>query len=126
MFQGVIATYVALELSLLVLAVVGSLHVAGLFVAASALKLASALFMMVLSVMDHSRSPRPSILLNSYLFLTLLLDGAQARTLFLSSGGRPEITYSSIKVEMDQLGYQSAQSRGDERYIFSRRLLLAQ
>lgn len=94
--QGAIATYVVLELTLLVLAIVGSLHVTGLFVAASALKLAAALFMMVLSVMDHSRSPRPSILLNSYLFLTLLLDGAQARTLFLSSGGRPEITYSSI------------------------------
>lgn len=93
---GAIATYVVLELTLLVLAIVGSLHVTGLFVAASALKLAAALFMMVLSVMDHSRSPRPSILLNSYLFLTLLLDGAQARTLFLSSGGRPEITYSSI------------------------------
>ncbi|KAI3337286.1 putative ABC multidrug transporter [Xylariaceae sp. AK1471] len=93
---GAIATYVALELSLLVLATVGSLHITSLFVAASALKLASALFMMLLSVVDHSRSPRPSILLNSYLFLTLLLDGAQARTLFLSSGSRPEITYSSI------------------------------
>ncbi|KAI8624704.1 putative ABC multidrug transporter [Xylariaceae sp. FL1651] len=91
-----IATFVVLELSLLVLSVVGSLHVTGLFIAASALKLASALFMMVLSVVDHSRSPRPSILLNSYLALTLLLDGAQARTLFLSSGDRPEVTYSSI------------------------------
>ncbi|RYC64367.1 hypothetical protein CHU98_g1837 [Xylaria longipes] len=93
---GAIATYVGLELSLLVLSIVGSLQVTGLFVAVSALKLASALFMMVLSVVDHSRSPRPSILLNSYLFLTLLLDGAQARTLFLSSGDRPEIGYSSI------------------------------
>jgi hypothetical protein len=85
-----------LELSLLVLAAVGSLHVTSLFVAASALKLASALFMMVLSAVDHSRSARPSILLNSYLFLTLILDAAQARTLFLSSGGRPEMTYSSV------------------------------
>ncbi|KAI1421564.1 putative ABC multidrug transporter [Xylaria sp. FL1777] len=93
---GAIATYVALELSLLVLAIVGPLHVTSLFVAASALKLVSALFMMVLSVMDHSRSPRPSVLLNSYLLLTLLLDGTQARTLFLSSSARPEITYSSI------------------------------
>lgn len=85
-----------LELSLLILAIVGSLHVTSLFVAASALKLASALFMMAVSVIDHSRSPRPSVLLNSYLFLTLLLDGTQARTLFLSSSGRPEIAYSSI------------------------------
>ncbi|KAI0505431.1 putative ABC multidrug transporter [Xylaria bambusicola] len=93
---GAIATYVVLELLLLVLSTVGTLHVTRLFVAASALKLVSALFMMALSVIDHSRSPRPSVLLSSYLFLTLILDGAQARTLFLSSGDRPEITYSSI------------------------------
>lgn len=67
-----------------------------MFIAASALKLVAAIFMITLSVIDHSRSPRPSIVLNSYLFLTLLLDTAQARTLFLSSDGRPERTYSSI------------------------------
>ncbi|KAI1110785.1 putative ABC multidrug transporter [Nemania sp. NC0429] len=93
---GAIAIHAMLELSLLVLAVDGSLQVGGLFVAASALKLVSAFCMMALSGMDHSRSPRPSVLLNSYLFLTLLLDGAQARTLFLSSDGRLDITYSSI------------------------------
>lgn len=52
--------------------------------------------MIMLSVVDHSRSPRPSVLLNSYLFLSLLLDAAQSRTLFLSSGDKPELTYSSI------------------------------
>lgn len=52
--------------------------------------------MITLSLVDHSKSPRPSVLLNCYLFLTLLLDAAQARTLFLSSGDRPELTYSSI------------------------------
>lgn len=52
--------------------------------------------MIVLSLVDHSKSPRPSMLLNSYLFLTLLLDAAQARTFFLSSGDKPELTYSSI------------------------------
>ncbi|KAI0389430.1 putative ABC multidrug transporter [Xylariaceae sp. FL0594] len=93
---GAIGVYCVLELSLLVLATVGPLHVTGLFVAASALKLVSALFMMVLSAVDHSRSPRPSMLLNSYLFLTLLLDAAQTRTLFLSSRGRPELAYAGI------------------------------
>lgn len=67
-----------------------------MFIASSVLKLTSALFMVVLSVVDHSRSPRPSVLLNSYLFLSLLLDAAQSRTLFLSSGDRPELTYSSV------------------------------
>lgn len=52
--------------------------------------------MIVLSLLDHSKSPRPSMLLNSYLFLTLLLDATQARTFFLLSGDKPELTYSSI------------------------------
>jgi hypothetical protein len=67
-----------------------------MFLASSVLKLISALLMLGLSLVDHSRSPRPSVLLNSYLFLTLLLDAAQARTLFFSSNGRPELTYSII------------------------------
>jgi ABC-type multidrug transport system fused ATPase/permease subunit len=64
--------------------------------ASSVLQLISALFMLTVSVVDHSRSPRPSMLLNSYLFLTLLLDIARARTLFLSSDHGSEIVYSSI------------------------------
>ncbi|KAK2861371.1 hypothetical protein FQN49_004272 [Arthroderma sp. PD_2] len=91
-----ITTYVGLELSLLILVAVGSFHATSMFIAASALKFASALFMITLSLIDHSKSPRPSVLLNSYLFLTLLLDTAQARTLFLLSGGKPELTYSCI------------------------------
>lgn len=67
-----------------------------MFIASSVLKLVSALFMITLSLVDHSKSPRPSVLLNSYLFLTLLLDAAQARTLFLSSDDKPELTYSII------------------------------
>ncbi|KAI7783325.1 hypothetical protein LA080_012080 [Diaporthe eres] len=91
-----ITTYVGLELSLLILVAVGSFHVTSIFIASSVLKLVSALFMITLSVVDHSKSPRPSVLLSSYLFLTLLLDAAQARTLFLSSDQKPEVTYSSI------------------------------
>lgn len=67
-----------------------------MFIASAVLKLVSALFMVTLSLVDHNKSPRPSVLLNSYLFLTLILDAAQARTLFLSSGDKPELTYSSI------------------------------
>lgn len=96
MVQGAITTYVGLELALLILVAVGSFHVTDIFIASSVLKLVSALFMVTLSVVDHSRSPRPSVLLNSYLFLTLLLDAAQARTLFLSSDNKPELTYSSM------------------------------
>lgn len=89
-------TYVGVELSLLILVAAGSFNITNMFIASSVLKLVAALFMITLSVVDHSKSLRPSILLNGYLFLTLLLDGAQARTLFLSSGDKPEHTYSII------------------------------
>ena len=96
--QGAITTYVGLELALLILVAAGSFHVTKMFIASSVLNLVSALLMITLSVVDHSKSPRPSVLLSSYLFLTLFLDVAQARTLFLSSDNRPELTYSSIFV----------------------------
>jgi hypothetical protein len=52
--------------------------------------------MALLSLIDHRKSLRPSVLLNSYLFLTLLFDAVQARTLFLTWTIKPELTYSSI------------------------------
>ncbi|KAJ8120690.1 hypothetical protein ONZ43_g2663 [Nemania bipapillata] len=96
LLQGALTIYLGLELASLVLIAIGSFRVSSLFIAASALKLVSALFMITLSVVDHSRSPKPSALLSGYLFLTLLLDIAQVRTLFLSSNTGPEFTYSSI------------------------------
>ncbi|KAK4463066.1 P-loop containing nucleoside triphosphate hydrolase protein [Cladorrhinum samala] len=93
---GAITLYVGLELSLLIMVSIGSFRLTGIFTASSVLNLVAALFMVAVSLIDHSKSPRPSILLNSYLFLTLLLDVAQVRTLFLSSTERPELAYSSI------------------------------
>lgn len=78
------------------LVAIGSFHTSNVFIAASVLKLVSAFLMIALSIVDHSRSPRPSVLLSVYLSATLLLDAAQARTLFLSADGKPEITYSSL------------------------------
>lgn len=96
LLQGAITAYVALELALLISVAVRSFNVTSIFIAASVLKLVSALLMTALSIIDHSRSPRPSVLLTIYLSLTLLLDATQARTLFLASNGKPELTYSSI------------------------------
>ncbi|KAK7192380.1 Canalicular multispecific organic anion transporter 1-like protein 2 [Paraphaeosphaeria sporulosa] len=91
-----IAIYVGLELGLLVLVATGSFRTTGVFIAASILKLVSASIMVVLSIIDHSRSPRPSLLLSVYLSVTMLLDAAEARTLFLSADGKPEVIYSSL------------------------------
>lgn len=94
--QGAIAVYVALQLTLLVLAATGTFQITSLFIVASSISLLSALLMIPLSVVDHSRSPRPSVLLNIYLSLTLLLDIAQARTLFIHSDEMSDIAYSSL------------------------------
>ncbi|KAL4971316.1 P-loop containing nucleoside triphosphate hydrolase protein [Aspergillus desertorum] len=91
-----IIIYAGLELALLILAAVGSFHISHMFIASSVLQLISALFMLTVSAMDHSRSPRPSTLLNGYVFLTLLLDIARARTLFLSADYDSETIYSSL------------------------------
>lgn len=81
---------------MLILVAAGPFHATSIFIGSSVLKFVSALFMVTLSAVDHSKSPRPSVLLSGYLFLSLLLDVAQARTPFLSSDDKPELTYSSI------------------------------
>jgi hypothetical protein len=85
-----------LELALLVLVALSALHATATGLAASVLRLVSAIFMILLSLLDHSRSPRPSVLLSAYLSLTLLLDAAQVRTLFLSSASQSESHYSNV------------------------------
>ena len=64
--------------------------------ASAVLRLTSALFMVALSLLDHSRSPRPSVLLSGYLFLTPIFDVVQARTLFLSSQNKAQHTYCGV------------------------------
>lgn len=91
-----IIAYVALELTRLVLVTAGTFHATGLLVAASVLTVVSGILMIAVSVVDHSRSPRPSVLLNGYLFLTLLLDATQTRTLYLSADNGHERTYASL------------------------------
>ncbi|KAH8131304.1 hypothetical protein FP744_10009106 [Trichoderma asperellum] len=93
---GAIAIYTILQLALLVLAATGRFHATRIFIAASALKLFSGVFMIPLSIVEHSRSARPSILLTGYLFLSLLLDVTQARTLYLSSAISAERIYSNL------------------------------
>ena len=53
--------------------------------AASTLSFVMSLMLCALSYMEHSRSLRPSTLLNGYLFVTLIFDAIILRTLWLSS-----------------------------------------
>lgn len=66
------------------------------FISSSAVTFVSALCIFVLSYLEHSRSPRPAIILSAYLSLTLLLDVAQTRTLWLASVSSDDDTFSGI------------------------------
>lgn len=52
--------------------------------------------MVPLSLADHSRVARPSVLLSVYLFPTLLLDAAQTRTYWLAARAHPELVYAAV------------------------------
>ncbi|KAF2470392.1 putative ABC multidrug transporter [Lindgomyces ingoldianus] len=116
---GAILAYAGLELSLVIVMAVGSLQATRLFVAASTLKLVAASVMVFLSFVDHSKSRRPSVLLSSYVVLTLLLDAAQARTLFLLSDRGIEIAWSSIFVTALSLkcGILFLEAQGKSKWI---------
>ncbi|OIW32028.1 P-loop containing nucleoside triphosphate hydrolase protein [Coniochaeta ligniaria NRRL 30616] len=79
-----IALYTGLELSLFVLTCKDVNASGARGVASAALYLLDAVLFLALSVLEHSRSPRSSILLNGYLLLSLLLDATRTRTLWLS------------------------------------------
>ena len=55
-----------------------------LLTASSSLALASSACMLLVSWLEHIRSPRPSILLAGYLFLSILFDVAMLRTFWLA------------------------------------------
>ncbi|KAI5463411.1 P-loop containing nucleoside triphosphate hydrolase protein [Mariannaea sp. PMI_226] len=81
-------TLVILSLLQLVLAVLWSVHsLTAQFhrvsIAAACVSLVSSLMASALSYVEHVKSPRPSSLLNVFLFVSLLLDAALLRTLWL-------------------------------------------
>jgi ABC-type multidrug transport system fused ATPase/permease subunit len=63
---------------------------------AAILRLLAVIAMIPLSAVEHSRNPRPSTLLTSFLCFTLMLDVAQTRTLFRSASSHEESIYSGI------------------------------
>lgn len=93
--KGALTANLSLAIVLVILAAIDHVQASGMFVVAAVLRLIAALLMLALSAVAHSRSPRPSTLLTIYLFITLLMDAAQARTLFLSSNDHLDRAYSS-------------------------------
>ncbi|KAI8284941.1 ABC transporter atnG [Colletotrichum sp. SAR11_240] len=81
-----ISIFLCLQIVLISLWSIPSTPRARTSVAESALGLIEAIALGALSYMEHKRSIRPSALIGLYLFLTIVLDIAQARTLWLRDG----------------------------------------
>ena len=94
--QCIIAVIATLQLALLVLSCTRLGKFEALFISSAATGLASALCLSALSLLEHSRSPRPSILINAYLFLTLIFDVTRLRTLWLVSSKPDEVVFSRL------------------------------
>lgn len=75
-----------LEICIVVLVLWKSLPIGNSGLAACGFAAVVPVFICCLSSLEHSRAPRTSILLNSYLALTLLFDVVQTRTAWLSAG----------------------------------------
>ena len=66
------------------------------FISSAALTFVLSLCLLPLSSLEHTRSLRPSILLNAYLLLTILFDIAQTRTLWLASDNYDELSFARL------------------------------
>ncbi|KAI8654215.1 hypothetical protein NCS56_01378200 [Fusarium sp. Ph1] len=83
---GLIAVYTIFQLTVLLCWVLGPLPAPKSQIAAAVLVFVNGFSLAFLSYAEHTRSVRPSTLINVYLFLTLLFDCAIARTLWLIEG----------------------------------------
>lgn len=81
--------------------------------ASSALGLCSALALGVLSPLEHRRNPRPSFILSSYLFVSIVLDTARVRTAWLlgSMDAVAATTSASLAVKVVILALEALHKR---------------
>lgn len=98
--QLLVAVYASISLAVLVVTVThhGDVEpsVFRWSLAANAMSLAAAFSLVVLSSLEHMRSPRPSNLIAIYLFLTTLFDVSRARTAWLQAPVNHNFTYARL------------------------------
>lgn len=82
--QLFLVVYAALCFSQLVFLEIAGKVSSSVMVASGAVAFLASLTVILLSFLEHSKSRRPSMLLSIYIFLTLLLDTARTRTLWLT------------------------------------------
>jgi hypothetical protein len=88
----------ALQLSSLILWTTPTAGRTRISVATAALSLVSTLGLYLLSHAEHYRAVRPSSLLTTYLFATLLFDSARTRTLWLRAVDDPNHTIAYVSL----------------------------
>jgi ATP-binding cassette, subfamily C (CFTR/MRP), member 1 len=96
--QALIAIFAAFQAAILVLYAANSSVRTPSTVAAAALVVADAIGLLILSHAEHFRSLRPSNIINSYLFITLLFDIARTRTLWIQHAPKPIASVFSTTV----------------------------
>jgi len=82
-------------------------------IAAASLSVAAAFGLCGLSTVEHSRSIHPSFLINAYLLLTLPLDAAKVRTLWLRAGNAPlsGVASTSLAIKLLIIGVEAVEKR---------------
>ncbi|KAF5625992.1 multidrug resistance-associated 1 [Fusarium sp. NRRL 52700] len=83
---GLITVYTGLQLVILTYWMVGPLPTSQSQIAAAALVFVNGLLLALLSYVEHTRSVRPSTVINVYLLFTAIFDCAIARTLWIIDG----------------------------------------
>jgi ATP-binding cassette subfamily C (CFTR/MRP) protein 1 len=91
-----LSAFVALNLTLLILWAVTPAAAAKTSTPAASLDFVAAIVLFILSSYEHTRSVAPSTLIAIYLVLTLPLDVARVRTLFLLDGSYPTKTIAAV------------------------------
>ncbi|PVH82350.1 ATPase-like protein [Cadophora sp. DSE1049] len=66
------------------------------FISATALYFVSALCIVALSGFEHTRSPRPSVLLQIFLLLTILFDVVRVRTFWLAANSSEDVVFCRL------------------------------
>lgn len=92
-FKATTGIYSILQLTLLVIGIVWPFELPELSTTANAFSFVAAVTLSILSILEHSRSPRPSILLSAFLSLTVLFDIVQVRSMWLLYHARHELAF---------------------------------
>ncbi|KAK1525185.1 hypothetical protein CABS01_00274 [Colletotrichum abscissum] len=93
-----LVTYSGLQLGHLILTSRGTYWSSQLGLASDTMNFIASLVMILLSFLEHARSPRPSMLLGGYLLITALFDIARTRTEWLSADSANDFHQARLSI----------------------------